>query len=77
MLSAGLTPYIAMAGGITWTTIGLIKANRMKRESIYSTAILQHEFKLGNNSSLSPQLCYIKDNLQHTSTIGIGLNYNF
>ncbi len=69
-----------MVAGATWTTVGLIKANRMKRKyenAIYSTAILQHEFKLNNNSSLSAQLCSIKENLNHTSTIGVGVKYNF
>ncbi len=70
----------AMTAGATWATIGLIKAYQMKPQyanMVESTPLIQHEFKLNSKSSLSPQLCSIKDNLQHTSTIGIGLNYNF
>ncbi len=71
---------IPVAVGAAWTTVGLIMANRMKNKyatMVESAPLMQHDFKLNNKSSLSAQLCSIKENINHTSTIGVGVKYNF
>ncbi len=71
---------ILTAGGIALTTGCLIKANKLKRQNIdriYSTAVWENDFKFKNNSSLSTQICSIKDSRQLAPTLGIGLNYQF
>ncbi len=71
---------ILTAGGIALTTGCLVKSHNLKKrylDRVYSTAVWENDFKFKNNSSLSTQICSIRDSRQLAPTLGIGLNYQF
>ena len=81
-MQAGLfVPGIAaFVGGITWITASQIKANKIKRQSVFNVQTIplyQHDICFKNGSSLVANLDMIKDNTRHNPTLGVGLTYNF
>lgn len=71
---------IALVGaGIATTTGCLIRAHQIKKEANMMACypLLQKEFNLGNNSSLSAGLDIIHNNQNYTFTPGLGLQFNF
>ena len=73
------TGCVLIAGG-TATTIGcLIKAHQIEKD-IYRMAfnpIIQHDFRLGNNHTLSASVDIIRDNKIKHNAVGLGLQFNF
>lgn len=70
-LGAGL-----VAGGIAVGGLGYLMSNKYQREyKRYSLA--ENEFMLKNGTSLNASVDLIKDARFKTSTIGIGIRYNF
>ncbi len=68
------------AGSLIITTGCVARANNLKRRNmnrVVSTAVWENDFKFKNNSSLSTQICSIKDSHQLAPTLGLGLNYQF
>lgn len=69
---------MCFGGGIAWTAYFVSSANKIKRaNAMFSTSLIQHRFKIGNESTLSAGVDLIKDNTIHNQTLGLGLRYNF
>lgn len=71
---------ILMASGITTTTLCLVRANKLKQQSLYSihtTPIFQYEMALHNGSKLLTGINLINDSRLQTQALGLGINYNF
>lgn len=71
---------ILMAGGITTTTLCLVRANKLKQQSLYSihtTPLFQYEMALHNGTMLSTGINLINDSRLKTQTMGLGISYNF
>ena len=71
--------YLLAGGGIVWTSAFLFAANKAaaKERLIGSTPFYFHQFKIGNASSLITSIDLLKNNMDQTQTLGIGLRYNF
>lgn len=81
-VNPGLTAAGAVlsAGGIALTTGCLVRAHRLSKKVPYNVQnipVWQNEFKLKNQSTLSTDICAINDGRLRTSTLGLGISYNF
>ena len=73
------------AGGIAWTTGFLLAANRQKKkmEMLNTSSLYHQEFNFSNGTSLSAGIDVLSDHsfennmLGRSSTLGLGLRYNF
>ncbi len=71
---------VLTASGIVLTTGCIVSSYNLKKrylDRVQSTAVWENDFKFKNNSSLSTQICSIKDSHQLAPTLGLGLNYQF
>ena len=70
---------VLMGGGAATTTVCLIKAHKIEKKAlqIASAPIIQKEFNFGNQTSLSAGVDMIHDNKLNTTTLGLGLHFNF
>lgn len=81
-VNPGLTAAGAVlsAGGIALTTGCLVRSHRLNKKVPYNVQnipVWQNEFKLKNQSTLSTDICAINDGRLRTSTLGLGISYNF
>lgn len=68
-----------LAAGIATTTTCLIYANKYNNMaySTYSAALIEKEFKIGNEVSLATGVDLLRDNRFNQSALGVGLRLNF
>lgn len=74
------TGAVLSAGGIALTTGCLVRSHRLSKKVPYNVQnipVWQNEFKLKNQSTLSTDICAINDGRLRTSTLGLGISYNF
>ncbi len=67
-------------GGIALTTGCLIWANNLKKKSmdrVISNAVWQNDFLLNNKTTLSTQICTIRDTHKQVPALGLGISYQF
>lgn len=67
------------AAGLVFGGAFLIRSHQLKKkaEEINRYSLFENEFKFNGGSSLSAGIDLIKDNQFKTSTVGLGLRYNF
>ena len=65
--------------GIATTTTCLIIANKYQKmaNGVYSAALIEKEFKIGNEMSLDTGVDLLRDNRFNQSALGVGLRLNF
>lgn len=70
---------VLFVGGIATTTACLIKANQIKQKALMMafTPMIQKEFNLGKETSLTASIDMIHDNHLKRNTVGLGLQFNF
>lgn len=71
---------VMMAGGITMAAVCNIRAQQIKKKTLYSvqsTPVWQNDFRLKNGAALSTGVHSLHDNVSLRPAVGLGLAYNF
>lgn len=70
---------ILISGGAATLTGCLIRANQLKKKAkeLSCAPIIQHEFELGNGTSLSAGVDLLRDNQFNNTAVGLGVTFNF
>lgn len=69
---------VGIVGGITCTTLCLMKAKQLENEMrLQKYSLLRKEFKLANGTKLVSGIDLIKDRVYNKRTLGLSIHYNF
>lgn len=70
---------VAFTGGVVTGAACLVRAKKINRTlyAVSSASLYQQEFRLNNDTTLTPSFDLLKDNTRRNTTFGIGLTYNF